>query len=231
MLDRTRLIAAKRMGTDPVDPNTTFQEGMLLHWTANGWAVSDDGSTVCIRGIAGLNKVSALKQPIIGELVSFASGLVQNLKYGNVTNVYATLLIGTPCQNPRDYLVSSAPNGTITKIAFGVGGAIIPDLGSALFSYTFQVPLDLQEEENGMPLSNNLDETLGSGNAVVFTEKMEIATDQYDSSLAYAVNDPLYDNGDGLLTKDDDSGANVFLGYCKQPPTAGDRFMIAALDI
>ena len=209
MLDRTRLIAAKRLGTDPVDPNTTFQEGSVLHWTANGWAISDDGSTVCIRGIAGLNKISALTQPIIGELMSFASGFVQNTKYGNISNVYVTLLAGTPCQSPRDYSVTAANNGTITKVDFGSGGAIIPDGGSALVSYTFQVPLDLQEEENGMPLSNNLDETLGSGNVVVFSEKMEIATDQYDSSLAYAVNDPLYDNGDGLLTKDDASASNV----------------------
>ena len=231
MLDRTRSVISDRLGTDPVDPNSFFQEGDMLHWDeAVGWTLSTDGTADVMRAIAGLNKSqNQMDGVVINEEISFAGGDTQNLSKGNLIagSVRVTDPTGvTVYAVTTDYTIN-ATNGQITR----VGGGTIPAGGDVLVSFTYQKSLIEIEEEPGMPLDNQLDETLGSGQVVAIRGKnVIIVTDRYDTAQAYAGNDPLYDNGDGLLTTDA-SGGVVEVGKVKNGPTAADPWLTAVLDL
>jgi len=230
MLDRTRLTIERKLGTDPVDPNSYFEEGALLLWGANGWYVSDDAAADVPRALAGINR---LLQPgndvVIDEPVTLVGVIDSALAHGNIdaASVVVTDLTGTiPYASPGDYVLT-APNGLIKR---GAGPSTIPDGATVLVDYTYQKTLTEQEEDPGMPLSNNLDETLGVGNMVAIQGDCVVALTNYDTAVAYAVGAPLYDNGDGRLTSADPApGAKV--GYVKTPPSAGDRFLVAQLSL
>lgn len=226
MLDRTRCVVDRRLGTDPVVTATTFEEGDILHWSADGWAVSADGTdTTAIRGIAGINKQSALYGVIIDEEITLLGATVAtNLAHSNLVadSQKVTSEDGlTTYTETTDYTCNDT-NGTITSV-------LIPDGTDLLVSYMYQKTQAEYEEDPGLNINNSLDETLGSGNVVVWTGKMTIATTRYDTSKAYAVSGILYDNGDGRLTST--AGSNIAVGYCKVVPTASDPYMVAVLDV
>jgi len=228
MLDRTRNVVLKRLGTDPVDPNATFEEGDLLHWSADGWTKSSDGTADVLRGIAGLTKSSILYAPQIDEEAVLTEEDVIELAHANIVDgsQKVTDEAGTTTyEEDTDYTFNDT-NGTIARIATGS----IDDGDTVLVSYTYQRTEEEIQEEIGKNLRNDLDETFGSGNVVVYQGRMTIVTNRYDTSQAYAVNDPLYDNGDGLLTSDS-TGSVVAVGYVKQVPTASDPWLIAELDL
>jgi len=238
MLDRTRMVIERRLGTDSVDPNTHFEEGALLQFGATGWARSAGGSLDVIRGIAGINAIQTMTYVSIKEQVSFAVGSTASLKKANIqgapppgpTSVRVTDLTGTTLYTegpitpgPYDYTIDYT-HGTITKASGSTIGT------TALVSYTYQRTMEEAEEEVGLPISNNLDETFGSGNTVVFQGNCLIFTTMYDTSKAYSVNAPLYDNGDGNLTSNN-PGTLVRVGAVKSVPTASDPFLGAELSL
>jgi hypothetical protein len=228
MLDRTRLAVEKRLGTDPVDPNTTFEEGDLLQYSANGWAVSADATAEAIRGIAGLTKASVLYAAIIDEAVTLPAEDDVNLAHANIVDGSQKVTDetgDTTYEETTDYLFNDT-NGIISRVATGS----IEDGETVLVSYTYQRTEQEIEEEIGKGIRNDSDETFGTGNVVVLQGNMTIATTRYDTSQAYVVNDVLYDNGDGLLTSTD-GGSYVAVGHVKTPPTAADLFLIAELNL
>ena len=229
MLDRTRLTIERKLGTDPVDPNSYFEEGSLLLWGANGWYMSDDGADDVPRAMAGINRLLqpgndvSIKEPVI------LNGVLDSpLNHGNIdaASVVVTDITGmTTYATSSDYILT-APNGLIRRAALST----IPDGATVLVTYGYQKTLTEQEEDPGMPLSNNLDETLGVGNMVAIQGDCIVALTNYDPAVAYVAGGPLYDNGDGRLTSVDPApGAKV--GYCKTPPSAGDRFLVAQLSL
>lgn len=226
MLDRTRLIAEKRLGTDPVDPLTSFEEGDLLHWSSGGWVKSGDGTASVLRGIAGVVKKSTLTGAVINEQVILPGTTAVPLNHANVSNDRVTDITGgTVYVNGTDYTLN-ATNGTIARIPTGGIG----DGDTVLVSYLYQRTAEEVEEEVGKNIRNDLDETFGSGNVVVLTGDCEIHTDRFDTSKAYAINAVLYDNGDGLLTSDG-TGGKVAVGRVKKSPTANDAFLGAVLSL
>lgn len=227
-LDRTRLLVERRLGVDAVDPNTLFSEGDVLHWSADGWKQSDDADAVVIRGIAGINKQTTQNGVIIGEEVVLNAEDVTPLAHGNVIDGSQKVTDetgATTYTETTDYLFVDA-NGTIARVATGSIG----DGDTVLVSYTYQKTQIEIEEDPGLGINNSLDETIGSGNVAVFQGNCLIATTQYDTSQDYAVNDVLYDNGDGLLTSDD-TGSPVAVGSVKSPPSAQDPYLLAELSL
>jgi len=234
------MVIERRLGTDPVDPNTQFEEGALLQFGATGWARSADGTLDVIRGIAGINAIQTMTYVSIQERVSFAAGsATASLKKANIqgapppgpTSVRVTDLTGTtlytegPLESGSPDYTIDYTHGTITKTTGSTIGT------AALVSYTYQRTMEEAEEEVGLPISNNLNETFGSGNTVVFQGNCLIFTTMYDTSQAYSINDPLYDNGDGNLTNNNGSGTLVRVGIVKSVPTASDPFLGAELSL
>lgn len=230
MLDRTRCVIEKRLGTDPVDPNTSFQEGDVLQWSATGWVKSANGTLAVIRGLAGINKVtSPLNGVVINLRVVFtAPGAAVVLPHGNV--IVGTERIVNPALAVGAITVdyNLVANGIITQIP---GSVVLVPGAVNLMSFTYQMSQEEMEQEVGMPISNSNDETLGSGNVVVLQGNCTIFTDRFDTTLLWALNDPVYDNGDGLLTNVIGMGPNVWMGTVKKVPTASDSFLGVEMNI
>ena len=228
MLDRTRTIAERRLGVDPVDPNTSFEEGALLHWSSNGWKVSDDADGTVIRGIAGINKQSSVNGVVIKESITFGDDDTATLNHANLvegSEMVTSTDESTTYTIKTDYTMNYT-NGIVTR----VDGGHIEAGATVLISYSYQRTLQEIEEDIGMPITNSLDETFGSNKVVVFQGRCRIATTCYDTSKAYAVNDALYDNGDGLLTSDS-TGSKVQVGRVLKVPEASDPYLIADLSL
>lgn len=228
MLDRTRIVAKdSRLGTDIVDPSSWFEEGMVLAWSAAGWARSLDADAEALRGISGSNKLPVLTGVVIDEPVVFTNdpGEIITLKKANLIadSVKVIGISSTLYVEDTNYTVDEI-HGTLTNAQ---PANTIDEACYVCYTY-WRTPTEM-EEEVGMPLSNSIDETVGAGKVVVFQGQMRIATTCYDTALTYAVNEALYDNGNGLLTNDL-SADRAMLGRVFAVPTAGDVYLIAELD-
>ncbi len=218
MLDRTRLEAGRRPGTDAVDVNATFQEGDLLIFGANGWTTSLSGSTAGIRGIAALNKSSARYQPVIGEQVTLSGTTAQNLLNAPLVDTSIRVYSGaTVYALTTDYTVN-ATNGTVTR----VGTGSITDGETVSVDYSYQMT-EVEQDDQGRPIANIVDETAASGKAEVIREPATVYLTNYDPGPGFTLGGIVYDNGDGRLTST--VGSNVAVGRCKQVPSASDPYL------
>lgn len=230
MLDRTRLVTERRLGVDAVDPASYFEEGSLLQWGASGWALSASATANVPRALAGLNRLlSPGYNVVINEPVILVGVIDSVLNHAPVkaASYKVTDLLGTPYTEGagNDYIMTIG-NGLIKRDPLST----IVDGDTVLVSYTYPLTKDEMDELVGMPLSNDLDETLGASQVVAFQGDCIVAITNYDSSLDYVAGAPLFDKGDGLLTSDG-SGAKIQVGFVKTPPSAGDRFLVAQLSL
>lgn len=232
MIDRTRLVCERRLGTDPVDPNTSFQEGMLLHWSATGWVKSAAGNAGAIRGIAGMNKTtSPLYRAICDEEIIFDDDeSIETLAHGSLLtgSIVIATAAGVLCVVTTDFTVDSLSNGTLKRVHPGSGNLTTKTVHYV--SYTYQMTVEEQEQEIGLPITNSYDETFGSSQVVVFRGDCLVYTMEYDTSLAYALNAVVYDKGDGLLTSNGGGGV-VAVGRVKSTPTASDPYLGVELSL
>lgn len=219
MIDRTRLEAVRRPGTDLVDVNSVFQEGDLLILTANGWKRSDSATAAGIRAIAAINKSSTQYGVVIGEQVVLNGTTPSNLKHANlVANSQRVYIGATVYVEGTDYTVNDV-NGTIARIAAGS----IPDGATVSVDYQYELT-QAEKDVKGRPIENIVDETASSGRVEVIKPPAVVFLTNYDPAPGYQVGASVYDNGDGRLTSDG-SGGKVAVGKVKQAPGASDVFL------
>jgi hypothetical protein len=227
-IDIKRSFIGREVGNKTVDPNTTFNAGMVGEYNSSGNIVVSDGTAPC--GILKWNKTSTVYGVSADEAVvmntdgSTASALV----HANVSNVRVRSLAGgagTLYVNSVDYSFS-ATNGTVTRLANIASG------GTVYVTYTFQLnATDITSGANapgnvGLNFQLNTDDTAGSGKITLIQGFSTVFTDQYDTTRTYAINDQLSVNGSGLFTNfyTISTGRPGF-GRVVSVPTASDPYL------
>lgn len=226
-IDIKRTLIGREAGNKTVDPNTTFNAGMVGAYNSSGNVVVCD-STATPAGILKWNKTSTLYGISVDEAVVMNTdgSTASNLAHANVTNVRVRSLangLGTLYVLTTDYTVS-AVNGTVTRVANIASG------GTVYITYTFQLTAtDIASGANapgnvGLNFALNSDDTAGSGKIVLIQSLSTVFTDQFDTSRTYSVNDQLYVNSAGLFTNINFAGASKF-GRVISAPTASDPYL------
>lgn len=103
--------------------------------------------------------------------------------------------------------VAKIPKGSFLNYASVAGGGL--DSIRIIVSYAYQVP-DLPGE----------DTTVGSGRITVWCFRMVASTDQYDTTMGYPLNCPLYCGLDSKFTSKQPTPNHPQIAICIGPPTA-----------
>lgn len=181
MLDLTRVALTVALGIYDVDPAAVIQQGMGVGLDSLGRVVVAATGTA-FRGVAKWNKASTLTGVITAERVVLTAVDVKSLKHPNVSNVLVTNLTGTPYVVTTDYVIDSAPNGTLHRVA--LGGIAAGE--TVLVSYTYELAAaDLALL--GANYMNSLDDSQGSGKLTMIQDFALIYTDQYKTDDAWAI--------------------------------------------
>lgn len=202
-IDIKRTFIGREAGNKPVDPNTTFNAGMVGAYNSSGNIVVSDGTTVP-AGILKWNKTSTVYGVIVDEAVVMNTDgtTASALAHANVSSVRVRSLaggLGTLYTLTTDYTVSTT-NGTVTRVANIASG------GTVYVTYTFQLSAtDLASGANapgnvGLNFQLNTDDTVGSGKIVLIQGLSTVFTDQFETTRTYAIGDQLYVAGNGLFT-------------------------------
>lgn len=219
MLDHKRSSIGREMGNKSVDPNTTFEAGMIGKYTSDGTITICDSSNPA--GVLKWNKTTTKSAVSVREAVVLNTTVASTLSHANISNVKVEDVAGVNYVVVTDYTVN-AVNGTITRN--GSGG--IGDGETVYVTYTYvKTSADIDSDElDGKNFSLNLDDTAGSGKIVLIQGLSTVYTDQYDTSVDYAVEDVLYCGNDGKFTNVDAGSGDAF-GRVISVPTAADRFL------
>jgi hypothetical protein len=228
-IDIKRTFIGREVGNKPVDPNTTFNAGMVGAINSLGNVVVCD-STATPAGILKWNKTSTVYGVEIDEaqVMNTDGTTAVNLNHANVSNVRVRSLaggLGTLYASGTDYTLSTT-NGTVTRLSAGgiASGATV------FVTYTFQLTnQDITSGVNapgnvGLNFNLNNDDTAGSGKIVLIQGLSTVFVDQFDTSRTYAVNDQLYVTSAGIFTNVNFSGASKF-GKVISVPTASDPYL------
>ena len=127
-----------------------------------------------------------------------------NIKAGStriVSSTGDTLLVET-----TDYVMTNV-NGIVTLNGTGTG-----KVGSSALLYISY----MYEDQN----LSGIDETLGSGLAATLEERGEVATQVYDTTVAYTLMGTLYANASGYITSTNGGGSAI--GKVTKVPTSDD---------
>ena len=209
-------------GTRLVDPNAEFVSGML-------------GTLSIIDGAPRVTNVTAVGDVVVGmffgdKAVSYYKNVFQevltvsatdealNLKnaYVKTGTVKVTTVAdpATPVTSAGNWTLTSADNGTITI----TGGGALDGEAEVLVSYMAK---DMQV--------GGIDQTMGSGKITMLEGKGELATQVYDTSVAWALNDSVYFTDEGILTTIDTGSAIV--GVVTAPPASGNPELRVKVDL
>lgn len=222
MLDLTRTVSGRELGNKDVDPNATFEAGMIGAYAADGSITTCDGSTETPAGILKFGKTSSVTGVEVSEAITFADDATTqtavNLKHANVSNVKVENSAGTDYTVTTDYTVAVV-NGTVTRN--GSGGVAVTE--TVYVTYTYELSAT-ERNEQGLNFNLNHDDTLGSNKIVIIQGLSTIYTDQYKTDADYAVEDVVYCGADGKFTKSD-PGTSFKFGKVISVPTATDRFL------
>lgn len=226
-IDIKRTFIGREVGNKPVDPNTTFNAGMVGAYNSSGNIVVSDGTTVP-AGILKWNKTSTVYGVSVDEAVVMnTDGTTPSaLAHANVSSVRVRSLaggLGTLYTLTTDYAVNTT-NGTVKREASGA----IASGGTVYITYTFQLSAaDIASGASapgnvGLNFNLNNDDTAGSGKIVLIQGLSTVFTDQFETSRTYAIGDQLYVAGNGLLTNA--VVINKF-GRVVSVPTASDPYL------
>lgn len=226
-IDIKRTFIGREVGNKSVDPNTTFNAGMVGEYNSAGNVVVSDGTAPV--GILKWNKTSTVYGVAVDEAVVMnTDGVTASaLKHANVSNVRVRSLaggLGTLYTLTTDYTVS-ATNGTVTRVANIASG------GTVYIAYTFQLnATDIASGANapgnvGLNFQLNTDDTAGSGKIVLIQGLSTVFTDQYDTRRTYAINDQLYVTSSGLFTNENIWSSTHQFGKVISVPTASDIYL------
>lgn len=206
----------------PVDPNATFQPGMLgqLYVMGNQVVMGVSNGSAPIAVLDDI-KTIAFWAPAIDEIVLAEVPNAVPDGYGNYTTPYdvkmelinPNVMQSSFVSDPVDVVLNSR-NGIVTFIAgtklnSSSTDSGIPDSIRTRVSYTYQVP--------GIPGENT---TIGSGRTSVWWSRMRFQTDQFDTSVRYPINALLYSTINGLWTTRQAESNFPAIGICVNSPTA-----------
>ncbi len=225
-IDIKRTFIGREVGNKPVDPNTTFNAGMVGEYNSSGNIVVSDGTAPC--GILKWNKTSTLYGVAVDEAVVMNTdgSTPSTLLHANISNPRVRSLaggLGTLYTNTVDYSYS-AVNGTVTRLATIASG------GTVYVTYTFQLSAtDIASGANapgnvGLNFNLNSDDTAGSGKITIIQGLSTVFTDQYDTSRTYTLNEQLYVMNGGQFTNVTPPGQAKF-GRVVSVPTASDPYL------
>lgn len=185
-------------GAYGVDPTAEFQPGMIGGLVETGGEILmtvSDGVTIQPYGIIDDIRTRAFKQPAVseqviipatadayGESTTDVNGYLQNTNVDQNTFTADISIILIPING-----VITVPAGT--PLNYDSTGDNIYDSFLVTCSYYYQVP--------GVPGD---DTTIGSGQVSIWFSRGEYSTDQYDTTVPYALNATLYCGSDGKLT-------------------------------
>ena len=217
-----------------VDDNVNIMAGMIAFLATNA-----AGATVATTAASGTVPIgtfwknrSANRWRMTVESGTFSAANIVLLSKGNVRRAAAvrvTNAAGTVVYTQgTDYTVT-LPNGIVTRLA---GGAIVA-LATVVISYEYAVAVGQETWDNastqwsgGTNYDRQPDDTLGSGRIAVAEGDAQLFTDQYDVTLAYALNAPLRSNA---LSQWSSAGAGAGMssvcGRVIRTPTANDPFL------
>lgn len=226
-IDIKRSFIGREVGNKPVDPNTTFNAGMVGAINSLGNVVVCD-STAVPAGVLKWNKTSTVYGVSVDEAVVMnTDGTTPSaLAHANVSNVRVRSLaggLGTLYVLTTDYTVSTT-NGTVTRVANIASG------GTVFISYTFQLnATDITSGANapgyvGLNFQLNTDDTAGSGKIVLIQGLSTVFVDQYDTTRTYAINDKVYCGPFGEFSNLQTGTAPQF-GRVVSVPTASDPYL------
>lgn len=141
-----------------------------------------------------------------------------------------TLLTGPGAAPANDYNVDFT-NGTITIDASGPN--TVADGTAVLVTYSFDLNDTFEQDFVGVNFKGSLDDTAGSKKATVWKGYGEYETDQFNTSVAYAIGDKLrvthssHALGAGLLTNQAAGGTVVeaVVARVTKVPTAANPFL------
>lgn len=214
-LDIKRCVIGREMGNKTVDPNATFQAGMIAQYGSTGNIVTSDGTAPA--GVFKYNKTSSVYGVAVKEAIVLMDTTATNLNHANVSNVKVENAAGTDYTPTTDYTVGTT-NGTITR-----NGAGITNGATVYVTYTYQYS-EADKINEGKNFALNFDDTLGSNKITFIQGFSTIYTDQYDTSLDYTVGQTLYVTGTGKFTTQNFFGGKSF-GKVVSVPTASDPFL------
>lgn len=162
------------------------------------------------------------------EEVTVTSGVAVALAHDQVITNSQRVLIkssGAVQTEGVNYSFDDAA-GTITSLNIASGTVV-------QVTYSFKLDDAAEKDFRGVNYKGSLDDTEGSKKSTVWKGYGEFETDQFVTSVAYAIGDELrythssHDAGAGLLTNAAGSGTviNVVVGRVRKVPTAADPFL------
>jgi len=229
MLDKKRGYAPDRPFYD-VDTNVQIHAGMVAFLAQNGNVVvaTTAASGNVPIGTFWKDRASTFIRSSIEQHAFSVAGIV-TLNHGNVLNtvdVKVTNFAGTVVYTQgADYGVNTN-NGVITRL-----GGLIPALSTVMVWYKYSVQNAQVYWDNvstkwtavGYNYDRQPDDTLGSGKITIAEAYAKLYTDQYDVTLTYAINDPLYSDANSMWTNT--PGFCTVCGRVIKVPTATDPFL------
>jgi hypothetical protein len=220
MIDLGRSVITVNLGIRDVDPAAILEAGGIVDLDSLGRIIKSAGSSAPY-GVCKWNKTSAIYGAVVSESVTLTGedviSLAHPLLVAGSVRVYSG---GTTYTVTTDYLVNTT-NGTLARVATGSIG----DGDTVSIDYRYQLSAD-ELLLRGTNYTNSLDDTAGSGKMTVIQDFAEIYTDQFDTSVAYTMDCPLYIGSGGkvgLFTSSNSSG--IAFGKCIKIPTAADPIL------
>jgi hypothetical protein len=212
---------------------TDYRAGMVAARVATtGLVVPSDGTDTQLPpiGILGEDKLTTAVQQTTqqNEQVTLTSGVAVALAHDAVvanSQFVEVASDGTDLTEATDYTFADAA-GTITSQGTQADGTVV------YVTYTYQLNDQDEKDFRGVNYKGALDDTEGSGKATVWKGYGEYETDQFDTAIAYAVNDKLevtngsHGMGAGFISKSGTSNTgDIIIGRVTKVPTASDPWL------
>lgn len=208
----------------PVDPNATFEPGMIGQFKVVGndhvLGVSDGRAPF---GIIDDIRTTAFSAPVNDELVIIpGTPTYDGYKWINSTDtskeLYNANIISTSFVSDYPGLKLNPINGILrapagTELNFAADGSPTPNAVRTRVKYTYYVPNIAGE-----------DSTTGSGRVTLWWSRGIFQTDQYEMT-AFSVNATLFVSSRGKLTTEQTMSEQPGVAMCIVPPTAHNPFL------
>lgn len=211
----------------PVDPNASFLPGMIAQLKVVGNdVVAGISDGLAPFGIIDDIKESTIYKPSIDEVVIIdATGRVQTDGYNYYTTTEVSAFLNEPSVVERTFvsdvggLTLVAKNGALiapagTPLNYRYNGSATPNAIRAVVSYSYVVPGFIGD-----------DSVSGSGRVTIWVFRGIFQTDQYDTTVPYALNATLFVNSEGKLTTEASLPNMPAVAMCTAPPTAHHEFL------
>lgn len=212
---------------------TDYRAGMIGARNATtGVVVPSDGTDGSLPpiGVLGEDKLTTGLQQTTqqNEQVTLTSGVAVALAHDAVvanSQFVEVASTGTDLTESTDYTFDDT-NGTITSMGTQTDGTVV------YVTYTYQLNDQYEKDFRGVNYKGATDDTEGSGKSTVWKGFGEYETDQFDTAVAYAVNDKLHVTnsshgaGAGLIsTSGTANTGNICVGRVTKVPTAADPWL------